>query len=79
MPACYFFVQQEPGEDADPDDGVIRAMCVECHVTKFPQLGWFYDGLIGPWSVRCFHCNGLIHHYEEDKNEAGGEETATAL
>lgn len=66
MSQCFFFVEHLP-DDPNPFNGTIRALCVE-HGRE--QKGaWFYDGQIGPWTVKCYHCGEIIHQHDEDKDE----------
>lgn len=64
---CLFFIEPDP---TDPDDGTIRALCMECAKIQRPNNCWFYDGQVGPWDVVCFKCSQVIHKHEEGSDEA---------
>lgn len=64
MVECFFYIERE---NEDEIDGIIRSLCVNCKVNKLPKdfPAWFYSGQIGPWTLKCNHCNDIIYLYEE--------------
>jgi hypothetical protein len=63
MPQCFFFIEQD---ERNEEEGTVRALCLECHQNHFPKQGWFYDGQIGPWTVKCYHCGKIIHEQQTE-------------
>lgn len=75
MPQCFFFVDPDP---ADAEDGTVRALCVDCRTAKYRGRGWFHDGQIGPWTVKCHECGCCIQFHEET-HETGRQEASPAV
>lgn len=53
---CYYYLEG----DEENDDGVIRALCLNCHDKSFPLLGMAYEGFCGPWETKCGKCGTII-------------------
>ena len=64
MDNCYFFVD----ETVSLEKRKISILCVECHDTKMPDKGMFYDGKngYGQFDYKCCSCGNIIH---KGKNE----------
>jgi hypothetical protein len=64
--SCYFFIEGEKEEDK-----IIRCMCVTCHDTNFPKLGWFYNAKqgYGPFEYICAKCKKVIYSESGINNE----------
>lgn len=77
-PDCYFFVDQSVPEE----DQTVSPLCVECHDSKMPEVGWFYKGSVegyGPFEYKCRVCGKVIYAGEEginvqEENQATGED-----
>lgn len=71
MLQCFFYI--EPNQN-DPEDGIIRALCLECRKIQRPNNCWFHDGQVGPWDVICHRCTKTIYeHKEQDENASNNE------
>ncbi len=73
---CFFCVQKEN----EKDPGTIRAICVECKMNRLPKnfQAWFYSGQVGPWTVKCYNCNSVLHLHEET-NEISSQEATSPV
>lgn len=63
---CYFFVDSTVPEEQQK----ISVLCVECHNTKMPKTGMFYQGSkdgYGPFNYKCCVCSKLVHKANEDE------------
>jgi len=67
--SCYFWMDSSVPEE----DRTMSVMCVPCHDTKYPDLGWFWDGEnkgYGPFNIICDICGKLIHAGPESEGDA---------
>lgn len=63
MTQCFFFLESDEKKSTE---GTIRSLCLECGNKLRIKGSWFYDGQIGPWTLKCHECNKTIHFYEGD-------------
>lgn len=56
MVQCFFFIERDENDDAD--EGYVRALCADC---RKKGEGWFYDGQVGPWTIKCHRCKKVIY------------------
>ena len=57
---CYFWIDQSLPEEKQ----IMNVLCIECHDTKHPELGWFWKGSekgYGPFDFICEICGKTIH------------------
>jgi len=69
MNDCYFFVDEE----VPLKEQKISVLCVECHDTKMPETGMFYQGSkegYGPFNYKCCLCGNLVHESDESNEDA---------
>ena len=60
---CYFFITEKK---------IVSPLCVPCHRTKYPSLGWFWEGSrkgYGPWLFKCSKCGTVIHDPETTEED----------
>jgi hypothetical protein len=65
---CYFFIDESVPEEKRK----ISVLCVECHDTKMPKTGMFYEGSkegYGPFDYKCCVCGTLVNECDEYDEE----------
>jgi hypothetical protein len=64
---CYFWIDSSIPEE----EQTINVLCIECHDTKHPKLGWFWEGSTkgyGPYNFVCDFCQKIIHEAPKENN-----------
>ena len=64
MDDCYFFVDHT----VPLEQRKISVLCVECHDTKMPDTGMFYNGSkegYGPFEYKCCLCGKIVNKDDE--------------
>jgi hypothetical protein len=66
MEDCYFYTTRRDKQT------FVDCLCVECHQTKFPELGWFWQGSVqgyGPFLFKCSKCEKVIYEHDNEDQE----------